>query len=95
MQTDHFTPRGLWLPLITPFRDGALDEPSMRRLLRHYVGEPVEGLILAATTGEGMTLDEAETERLVSLSAAERDRAGKRLPLFLGLSGSHTRKLVE
>ena len=95
MQTDHFTPRGLWLPLITPFRDGALDEPSLRRLLRHYVGEPVEGLILAATTGEGMTLDEAETERLVSLSAAERDRAGKRLPLFLGLSGSHTRKLVE
>ena len=27
--------RGLWLPLVTPFRDGALDEFSLRRLVRH------------------------------------------------------------
>ena len=29
---------GLWLPLVTPFRDGALDETSLRRLTRHYSG---------------------------------------------------------
>ena len=35
--TDDFTSRlqGLWLPLITPFRDGELDEASLRRLVRH------------------------------------------------------------
>ncbi len=27
---------GLWLPLVTPFRDGELDETSLRRLVRHY-----------------------------------------------------------
>jgi 4-hydroxy-tetrahydrodipicolinate synthase len=27
--------QGLWLPLITPFRDGELDEASLRRLVRH------------------------------------------------------------
>jgi Dihydrodipicolinate synthetase family len=43
---------GLWLPLVTPFRDGALDETSLRRLVRHYAALPVDGLILAATTGE-------------------------------------------
>jgi 4-hydroxy-tetrahydrodipicolinate synthase len=46
-----------------------LDENSVRRLVRHYVSKPIDGLILAATTGEGVTLDEEETERLVSLVA--------------------------
>ncbi len=31
---------GLWLPLVTPFRDGALDEASLRRLVRHYASQP-------------------------------------------------------
>lgn len=85
---------GLWLPLITPFRDGALDEASIRRLVAHYLEEAVDGLILAATTGEGLTLGEAEIERLVSISAEVIDESGKSLPLYLGLSGSDTRKLV-
>jgi len=83
---------GLWLPLVTPFREGRLDERSLLRLSRHYLGQPVDGLILAATTGEGLTLDEAETERLAALSAAE---VAGRLPLYLRLSGSDTRKLAK
>ncbi|MGO4723047.1 MULTISPECIES: 4-hydroxy-tetrahydrodipicolinate synthase [unclassified Inquilinus] len=83
-------PNGLWLPLITPFRDGVLDETSLRRLVRHYAAGPVDGLILAATTGEGMTLDAGETERVVAIAAEESMQ-----PLILGLSGSDTRKLVK
>jgi 4-hydroxy-tetrahydrodipicolinate synthase len=81
---------GVWLPVITPFRDGALDEISLRRLARHYLATPIQGFILAATTGEGLTLDEAETERLVAIVAEE---TGGRLPICLGLSGSDTRKM--
>ena len=95
MTLEHPAPGGLWLPLVTPFRDGALDEVSLRRLVRHYAGEPLDGLILAATTGEGLTLDDEETERLVALVAEELAVAGRRLPLFLGLSGSDTRKLAK
>ena len=83
---------GLWLPLITPFRDGRLDEGSLRRLVRHYAAEPVDGMILAATTGEGLTLDDEETERLAAVVAAELREA---VPLYLGLSGSDTRKLLK
>jgi 4-hydroxy-tetrahydrodipicolinate synthase len=85
---------GLWLPLITPFRDRELDETSLRRLVRHYTALPVNGMILAATTGESLTLAPAETERLV---LTVRDEAGKTrgLPLLLGLSGSNTRALME
>jgi 4-hydroxy-tetrahydrodipicolinate synthase len=83
---------GLWLPLVTPFKDGRLDEGSLTRLVRHYAAEPIDGLILAATTGEGLTLDEDETERLVAVTAAELDG---RLPVYLGLSGADTRKLAK
>jgi 4-hydroxy-tetrahydrodipicolinate synthase len=64
---------GLWLPLVTPFRNGELDEASLRRLARHYAALPLNGLILAATTGEGLTLAPEETERLVF---AVRDEIG-------------------
>lgn len=95
MQAHHPTLRGLWLPLVTPFRDGVLDEASLRRLVRHYAAQPIEGLILGATTGEGLTLDADEVERLVSTAAGEVATIGRRLPLFLGLSGSYTRRMVK
>src|SRR6185503_17419049 len=60
--------RGVWLPLVTPFRDGSLDETSLERMVRHYMKEPIDGLILAATTGEGLTLDDEEIERLVQIT---------------------------
>jgi len=87
------TPRiqGIWIPLITPFRDGELDEVSARRLVARYASQRIDGLILAATTGEGLTLDAEETERLVAVAA---ETAEGRLPLFLGLSGSDTRALI-
>jgi 4-hydroxy-tetrahydrodipicolinate synthase len=86
--------RGLWLPLITPFRDGMLDEASLRRLVRHYIALPLDGLVLAATTGESLTLSPSETERLVF---AVQDEAveTRRLPVLLGLSGSDTNALLD
>lgn len=84
--------QGIWLPLVTPFRDGVLDETSLRRMVRHYLGQPVDGLILAATTGEGLTLDENETERLASIVATD---VASKIPVYLGLSGSDTRKVAK
>ncbi|HVZ06322.1 4-hydroxy-tetrahydrodipicolinate synthase [Rhodopila sp.] len=90
-QTRH----GVWLPLITPFRDGQLDEPAVRRLVGHYARTPIDGLILAATTGEGLTLSDQEVERLVILTEMELSRANCGLPIVLGLCGSHTARLVD
>ncbi len=86
---------GLWLPIVTPFRDGRLDETSLRRLVAHYVAQPIDGLILAATTGEGMSLDDDEAERLITVTNESLAVAGKRLPLYFGLCGSDTHKLVK
>ena len=93
--TTDTTPQGLFLPLVTPFHDGELDETSLRRLVGHYARLPVDGLILAATTGEGLTLDENELHRLVAVTAAALGEAGRQVPTYLGLSGSDTRKGVK
>jgi 4-hydroxy-tetrahydrodipicolinate synthase len=83
-------PEGIWLPLITPFCDGRLDETTLAALVRRYLTPAVDGLILAATTGEGLTLEPDETERLAEIVAAT---VGSRVPVFLGLSGSNTSAL--
>ena len=87
--------QGLWLPLVTPFRDGELDEPSLRRLVRHYADGPVDGLILAATSGEGMTLGIGELEQLVGTVRSELAEARRTLPICLGLSGASTQKMRD
>ena len=81
--------QGIWLPLITPFINGAVDEASLTRLVAHFADQ-VDGFILAATTGEGMVLDDDETERVVSIAA---DVLGGCKPVLLGLCGSDTRHL--
>jgi 4-hydroxy-tetrahydrodipicolinate synthase len=95
--TDDLTSslQGLWLPLITPFRDGELDEASLRRLVRHYAAGPVDGFILAATSGEGMSLRADELERLVTATRSELSVGGRHLPILLGLSGASTTKLLD
>jgi 4-hydroxy-tetrahydrodipicolinate synthase len=87
--------QGLWLPLVTPFRDGEIDEPSLRRLVQHYARQPIDGLILAATSGEGMTLGIAELERIVALTRVEISASRRYLPICLGLSGAVTSKMLD
>jgi 4-hydroxy-tetrahydrodipicolinate synthase len=87
--------QGLWLPLVTPFRDGEIDQPSLRRLVQHYARQPIDGLILAATSGEGMTLGIAELEQLVAVTRAEIAVSGRYLPICLGISGAVTAKMLD
>ena len=86
---------GLWLPLVTPFRNGELDERSLRRIVRHYASGPIDGLILAATSGEGMSLGAAELERLVMVTHEEISGSGRSLPICLGLSGASTARMMD
>ena len=67
----------------------------MRRLVRHYAAGPVDGFILAATSGEGMSLRADELERLVTVTRSELAGSGRRLPILLGLSGASTAKLLD
>ncbi|MBP6546196.1 MAG: 4-hydroxy-tetrahydrodipicolinate synthase [Phenylobacterium sp.] len=86
--------QGVWLPLVSPFRDGALDEASVRRMVARYAGQ-VDGFILAATTGEGMALSRDETRRLADWTAEALAASGAATPVLIGLCGAVTANVVE
>jgi 4-hydroxy-tetrahydrodipicolinate synthase len=81
----------LWLPLITPFKDGAVDFASYERLVAHYVSLGVDALFPLGTTGEGPTIDEAESEALVERTLAI---AGS-VPVYVGVGGNATARVVK
>jgi 4-hydroxy-tetrahydrodipicolinate synthase len=83
---------GLWLPLITPFKDGAVDFASYERLIDHYIGQGVDGLFPLGTTGESPALDEAEIDELVDRTVA---RAAGRVPVFVGVGSNATHKVAR
>jgi 4-hydroxy-tetrahydrodipicolinate synthase len=83
---------GVWLPIITPFKDGEVDYAGYERLLEHYVRAGVSGVIPLGTTGESPTIDEAETEALVERTVAT---VAGRVPILIGVGGNDTRKVVK
>lgn len=86
------TVRGLWLPLITPFKDGAVDIASYERLIDHYLELGVDGLFPLGTTGEAPTLDDEEFDQVVASTVAQ---AAGRVPVFVGVGGNDTRKVAK
>jgi 4-hydroxy-tetrahydrodipicolinate synthase len=77
---------GIWVPLVTPFRDGAVDHDAAHRLAAHYAAR-VHGLIVCGTTGEAATLSGEEQERLLETVTKA---AGPRCPVAMGLAGNDT-----
>lgn len=57
--------------IVTPFRDGRVDEESFARLLHHLVANGSDGVVVAGTTGEASTLTDAEQVRLFEIAVSE------------------------
>jgi 4-hydroxy-tetrahydrodipicolinate synthase len=83
---------GLWLPLVTPFKDGDVDFPSYERLIDHYLAEGVDGLFPLGTTGESPALDDDEIDELVERTVA---KVAGRVPVFVGVGGNATHKVEK
>ena len=83
---------GVWLPIVTPFRDGEIDYPSYERLVDHSVRLGIHGIIPLGTTGESPTIDDAEADRLVEHTIAT---VAGRVPIVVGVGGNDTRKVVK
>ncbi|MEW9899807.1 4-hydroxy-tetrahydrodipicolinate synthase [Chitinivorax sp. PXF-14] len=78
---------GIWIPLVTPFRDGRLDLTAARRLASHLADSGIAGLIVCGTTGEPATLGEAEQIALLDAVIASVDG---RCAVVMGVSGNDT-----
>ena len=80
--------RGLWVPLVTPFRDGAVDHEALAQLTRTLATTGIAGFVVCGSTGEGAALD--EDEQLACLETVARHAGG--LPLVMGVSGYKLRE---
>jgi 4-hydroxy-tetrahydrodipicolinate synthase len=84
---------GVGTALITPFRkDGALDEPAVRRLARRQIDAGIHFLSPCGTTGEAPTLTHQEKLRVVELVLEE---AAGRVPVLAGAGGYDTKDVIE
>lgn len=83
---------GIGTALVTPFtRDGALDEPGVRRLARRQIEAGVHFLVPCGTTGESPTLSADERLRVIELVVEE---AARRVPVLAGAGGYDTREVI-
>jgi 4-hydroxy-tetrahydrodipicolinate synthase len=81
---------GIWVPLVTPFRAGAVDLPALRRLVQHLAAQGVAGFVACGSTGEAAMLTETEQDSVLGTTL---DAAGGK-PVLMGLSGVDARAIA-
>jgi 4-hydroxy-tetrahydrodipicolinate synthase len=78
--------------LITPFRNGTVDERAFQALVERQVAEGSHGLVPCGTTGESVTLSQAEHQRVVELCV---EAAGGRVPVIAGAGSNATAHAID
>lgn len=84
--------QGVFPALITPFRDGQLDEDAFVALVERQISGGVHGLVPVGTTGETATLSHDEHRRVVELCV---QTARGRVPIIAGAGSNSTREAIE
>ena len=84
--------QGSMTALVTPFRDGRIDEEAFRALVSWQIAEGTKGLIPVGTTGESPTLSHAEHHRVVELCIQE---AKGRAAVIAGAGSNNTAEAID
>ncbi len=84
--------RGSNPALITPFRNGEVDEPAFRKFVNWQISEGSHGLVPVGTTGESPTLTPEEHKRVIQICIEE---ARGRVPVIAGTGSNATAEAIE
>ncbi len=84
--------RGAITAIVTPFKNGALDEEAYRQLIEFQIQGGIHGIVPCGTTGESATLSHAEHKRVVEICI---DQVKKRVPVIAGTGSNNTAEAVE
>jgi 4-hydroxy-tetrahydrodipicolinate synthase len=85
--------RGVLTALVTPFRDGDLDEEAYRRLVAEQVSAGIQGVVVCGSTGEASCLTLEERRRLVELARSVCQGSPTRV--WVGTGTNSTRTTLE
>jgi 4-hydroxy-tetrahydrodipicolinate synthase len=84
--------KGVYVPLVTPFKDDKVDFNSYKKLVDFYLSKNVHGLMPLGTTGESPTISDSEFEEIIEKTM---EYAAGRVPVYVGLGGNNTKKVKE
>src|SRR5215216_3323300 len=83
--------RGSFTAMVTPFKNGSLDEKAFRELVDWQIAEGTHGLVPVGTTGESPTLSHDEHMRVVEICV---DTARGRVPVIAGAGSNATLEAI-
>lgn len=84
--------RGSYTALVTPFKNGGLDEKAFRDLVEWQIAEGTDGLVPVGTTGESPTLSHDEHHKVVEWCV---DQARGRVPVIAGAGSNSTSEAIS
>ena len=84
--------QGSIVALVTPFRNGNVDEPKLRELVEFHVSHGTDGIVPCGTTGESPTLSHDEHKRVVEIVI---DAARGRIPVIAGTGSNSTAEAID
>ena len=84
--------RGSFTALVTPFKNGSLDEKAFRDLVDWQIAEGTAGLVPVGTTGESPTLSHAEHKQVVEWCV---DQSKGRAPVVAGAGSNSTNEAID
>jgi 4-hydroxy-tetrahydrodipicolinate synthase len=84
--------QGSFTALVTPFRNGSVDEPAFRNLVDWQIEEGTDGLVPVGTTGESPTLSHDEHRQVVQWCV---EQAKRRVPVIAGAGSNSTAEAID
>ena len=84
--------QGSIVALVTPFRGGKVDEPTLKKLVEMHVAQGTDGIVPCGTTGESPTLSHDEHKRVVEIVI---EAARGRLHVIAGTGSNATSEAIE
>ena len=84
--------KGSLVALVTPFKDGAIDEAALEALVEWHIAEGTRGIVPVGTTGESPTLSHKEHERVIEIVVA---KTAKRVPVIAGAGSNNTAEAMR
>ncbi|HEX9883029.1 MAG TPA: 4-hydroxy-tetrahydrodipicolinate synthase, partial [Desulfobaccales bacterium] len=84
--------KGAFTAIVTPFKNGQLDEEAYRELIEFQIKGGIHGIVPCGTTGESPTLSHAEHKRVVETCI---DQVKKRVPVIAGTGSNNTAEAIE
>jgi len=83
---------GALVAIVTPFRNGEVDEETLRKLIEFHIENGTSGIVPCGTTGESPTLSHEEHKRVIEITV---EQVNKRVPVVAGAGSNNTAEAID